>query len=106
MTQQADRPALQFTRMLGDAVCFLAQMSRLWAASGFSCDAGGSRSLLVSVRCPGIVEELSERLVVRRDRGDARVLVRAMLALSADAEGDGRDSVHAVEAQVPGAVLA
>ena len=43
----------------------------------------------LDLRLSGIAEELGERLVVRLDRGGVGVLFGAVLAVAADAEGDG-----------------
>src|SRR5215472_12869304 len=50
-------------------------------------------------------KEVCQGLIVRGDCRDIGVFAGAVLAVTTDAEGDRRDSVHAVEAQVPGAVF-
>jgi hypothetical protein len=50
-------------------------------------------------------EELLQGPVVRHDGGDLDVLVRAVLAVAADPEGDGGDAASGVERPVAGAVL-
>src|SRR6476646_4566754 len=66
------------------------------------------RLRLPSVRgLPGPrAEELAEGAVVRHDRGEVGIFLRAVLARTVHAEGDGGDAQLAVETPVADAVLA